>query len=111
MGYYTTFTLDLYGTQEDKDGFADALITRSNNHDDVKTLFRDGCVDAKLYYLDNWIDEVALKYPALLVVLRGCGEEQDDIWETRWRGEETETHIIAMPPFVNEHLQVPEKTY
>ncbi len=111
MGYYTTFTLDLYGPQEDKDGFADALITRSNYHDDVKTLFRDGCVNAKLYYLDNWIDEVALKYPALLVVLHGCGEEQDDIWETRWRGEETETHIFAMPPFENEHLQVPEKIY
>lgn len=111
MAYYTTFTLSLYGERKDKNGFTDALIDKSNNNLDVITLTGEGCVSAKLYNLDDWIDEIAPDYPELLIVLEGNGEEQDDIWETRWKGEETETHIICMPPFENEHLQVPKKEY
>ena len=111
MGYYTTFTLSIYGERKARNGFVRDLINRSDNNTDVLTLTGEGCVNAKLYNLDDWIDEIAPNYPELLIVLNGCGEEQDDIWETRWKGEETETHIICMPPFENEHLQVPEKEY
>lgn len=109
MGYYTSFSLEIQGEHNRAKQFEKDLIeaTRDENGDmdgEIKELIDYGAVYAKLYDIEDYIGPLAKKYPDLLIILGGDGEESDDIWETRWRGEECERQCAVIPPFTNPNL-------
>ena len=99
MGYYTSYDIVLKGSDEDKKNFEKALRDISDNNTDVDELLSSSAVYAKLYDIDAWITKVARDFPNLLVILSGAGEEQDDLWQIRWRGSVWERHEAKIPPF------------
>jgi len=105
MGYYTDYSLTFKGNKEQISNLKRELLEASRNDDCMKELLESGYVsDAKLYNISEWINELAEKYPDVLIVLSGDGEEPDDIWESRWKGKSFETHNVEMPPFTNPEL-------
>ena len=110
MGYYTSYNIRLEadeGFEEEEVLFTKALTDKGaeyNCKDEVENLFQYG-VYAKLYDLTGWISDLAPSYPHLLIVLEGCGEEQDDVWEERWKGSDNELQKATIPPFKNQNLK------
>ena len=109
MGYITCYDITLIGSENDKEAFKNDVIAEYDNDENIKNFFKDGRIDGKYYDLEDDIEEIAEKYPDLLVILKGDGEEPDDIWEHRFKGREEERHQIEMPPFTNPNLQIPNK--
>jgi len=115
MGYYTAYSLDLYGDPDDIYRFKEALIDeyrdkKTGQQDpEIKELLEVGAVYAKLYGLDNVLHNLAYNHPDVLIVLSGDGEESDDNWEQRMKGADIEFHEMIMPPFENPNLQIPKK--
>lgn len=112
MGYYTSYGLELIGSEEDVIAFEDDLLKSSSCADgtydpDIKDLVESGGVFAKLYDIEDVISEVALRHTDVLVVLEGNGEDCGDLWESRWRGSEYEHQSAIIPPFKNKALQKP----
>lgn len=107
MGYYTNYFLTLHGDQEEIKKFESDLYEESEHDSDIKELIETGGIYAKLYELEGYIDKVAPKHPDVLVVLEGDGEESDDLWEARWKGEEFEKQSFIIPPFENKNLAIP----
>ena len=107
MGYYTSFFLNLHGDQEEIKKFESDLYEESKRDTDIKELIETGTVYAKLYELEGYIDKVAPKHPGVLVILGGDGEESDDLWEARWKGNEFEKQCATIPPFENKNLAIP----
>lgn len=106
MGYYTSYGIAIEadpGFEEQEEKFQKELFERSGEDSDIKELFTYG-VYAKLYDLESWIDELAPKYPHLLIMLSGDGEESDDLWESRWKGNVFERMNAAIPPFTKAEL-------
>lgn len=111
MGYYTSYSLQCYGPEDKIEAFEQELLesTKSDGEYDheVNELIKWGCVYAKLYDIEKWIDGLAPKHPDILICLSGDGEESDDLWETRWKGTESECQKAIIPPFENNNLQIP----
>lgn len=107
MGYYTSFFLNLHGEQEEIKKFESDLYEESGRDTDIKELIETGTVYAKLYKLKDHINAVAPKHPGVLVVLERDGEESDDLWEARWKGNEFESQSAIIPPFENKNLAIP----
>lgn len=102
MGYYTVYQIDFEGPEKDIESFKKDLLDVAEKNEArlcIEDLYLDGYVEAKLYELTSWIDELAPKYPELLIMLGGDGEASDDYWEKRWKGDKTEMHEMVMPPF------------
>lgn len=112
MGYYTTYYLVLEGPEEDKLRLKKELSRKlSNSSEALDTLFTDGYVIAKLYNLAQEIHLIAHKYPKLLIVLQGSGEEALDVWDYRWKGVTCECRNAKMPELLNDKLMTQyEKT-
>lgn len=111
MGYYTAYGLSIHpdaGHLEDEDKFYKELLEMNDNDREVKEFIEEGGVFGKLYDIEDDIASLAPKYPHLLIVLSGDGEEPGDNWEHRWKGEEDEYHEVQMPPFTNPNLQIPK---
>lgn len=106
MGYYTSYSLQCYGPEDKVKAFEEELLALSDNDPEVKELIEDGCVYAKLYELDKWIEVAALMFRDVLVCLSGDGEDSDDLWEQRWKGAESEFQKAVIPPFENENLKI-----
>lgn len=109
MGYYTNYSIALYGKEEDCEAFEQELLDKSKDKggvadSDLEELLNYCCVHAKLYDVRDWIDEVAPHHPNVLICLSGDGEESDDNWEARWKGNEHETQKAVIPPFNNPSL-------
>ncbi len=104
MGYYTAYSLTVKGDKKLVEQFENDLLQESGLDGDVKDLILDGSVYAKLYDLSDWITHISPKYPELLIILNGDGEESDDLWEERWRGSEHELQNAVIPPFENPNL-------
>ena len=109
MGYYTYFSLSYHGDGKeieefkkyeptDKDGFV-------LDSDRMKTLINDEWRDQWKWY--DWEDDMkklATKFPNILFVLEGDGEESGDIWEFRIKGHISEYQTVCMPPFTTREL-------
>ena len=106
MGYYTSYSLQCYGPEDKIKAFEEGLLSISEDDSEVKELIEDGFVYAKLYDLDKWISAIAPGYPDVLICLSGDGEESDDLWEERWKGNDREIQRAAIPPFRNENLKI-----
>ena len=109
MGYYTSYDIAFEGDFEQKKEFEEDLLKISAYSDgrldsSVVELLETNCVYAKLYDLEAWIAQLAPKYPNLLIILTGDGEESGDIWEKRWKGGESEYQEAVIPPFTNSNL-------
>ena len=109
MGYYTYFIISLHGEEEKVEAFKKDLLEISKGDDGevddaLDELLKYQCVEARLYNLEQWIDAVALKHPDVLIVLDGDGEESDDCWEARWKGDQKEIQRAIIPPFTNPAL-------
>lgn len=107
MGYYTSYGLQCYGPEDKIKLFEEGLLSISENDSEVKELIENGCVYAKLYDLDKWISAIAPGHPEVLICLSGDGEDSDDLWEERWKGNECELQKSIIPPFKNNNLQIP----
>ena len=111
MGYYTAYGLSIHpdvGHSEDKDKFYKELLEMNDNDCEVKELIEEGGVFGKLYDIECDINSLAPKYPHLLIILNGDGEEPGDNWQHRWKGTESEYHEAMIPPFTNPNLQIPK---
>ena len=83
--------------------FEKALLDASGDDFEVKELIGFGRVYGKCYDLESNIDELAPKFPHLLIILSGTGEDGED-WEARWRGNDKEVQYSIIPPFNNKNL-------
>ena len=109
MGYYTSYSLSLFGNAEQAHEFENELLEVTKYADgqddcEVKELVNTGGTYAKLYDIEDTISDLAPKYPDLLIILNGDGEESDDLWEARWKGSEHEKQYADIPPFTNPKL-------
>ena len=109
MGYYTYYTLFLHGKEEDCEAFSNELLENSKDSDgnvdpELEELVKYDCVQAKLYDIEEWIGKVAPHHPNVLVCLSGDGEDSDDMWEERWKGNDVECQRAIIPPFTNPNL-------
>jgi hypothetical protein len=110
MGYYTSYDITFEGDTDQKNAFKQDLLKESaysdgRNDSSVVELLETGGVYAKLYDLEGWIDDLAPKYPDLLIIVTGDGEESGDCWEKRWKGKDSEEQCAIIPPFKNPNLQ------
>lgn len=109
MGYYTYFELTMECSKEQEEQvkkYTDSF-TEEDEHNGawcLAELIQKGFVEAKWYEFDKEFPEFAKKFPDVLFIVYGDGEDRDDIWEARFKGNEMETHCVAMPPFTNEKL-------
>ena len=109
MGYYTCYNIAFQGDIEKVEDFKKDLldISRDDEGDvdsDLEDLLSYSGVEAKLYDLEGWIDEIAPRHPDVLVILDGDGEESDDLWQHRWKGDKNERQSAIIPPFETPEL-------
>ena len=104
MGYYTSYSLEIIGDEVLAKKFEKDLLKESDDDFEVRELITTGGAWAKLYDLSDWIKHIAPKYPELLIVLSGDGEDSDDKWEERFRGSDFEHQDAEIPPFENPSL-------
>lgn len=117
MGYYTSYGLSITpdeGYEDDVQKFENALRDECRYSDgkpdeEIEDLLAYGSVWAKLYDLESTIDDLAPKFPHLLISLEGDGEESGDSWEKRWKGEYSEKLYTIIPPFRKELMTEEEK--
>ena len=109
MGYITDFCLRIFGP--------DDKVRKAG--EDIKALSPDGWLDElvddeysalKWYNWQEDIDKVAKANPDVLIILDGDGEESDDLWQYRAKGDKTEYHAFALPPFTTPELLLKEET-
>ena len=103
MGYYTCFTIDYEGEEADI----------KKVEEDFKALYCEGYLDElidtgtserKWYEWEKDMRKVAKKNHNVLIILHGSGEESDDIWQARAKGNEYEFQSFCLPPFENANL-------
>ena len=103
MGYYTYYTLSYYGSPEDEQALREFEPDKdefSYPPELIKQLIADnGDNDWKWYDWREDMEKLAKKFPNITFVLSGDGEDSDDIWEWRGKGDKYEFHYMEMPPF------------
>lgn len=96
MGYYTTFSITkIKGSDEDF-----GLFLRDINKKTGLAFDKDTQQTAKWYDAKEDLAEVSKKYPDLLIEVFGEGEDSGDLWRIRYRGGDSETVGVQMPPFI-----------
>ena len=113
MGYNQSFGLYVKCEEdhpEDEKAFMDALLDISKLDNgkldlEVKELVEYGGTFGHLYDIQDWISELAPKFPRLLIVLSGTPEDPDPEWERRWKGNESELQYAIIPEFKNKNLR------
>lgn len=95
MGYYTYFTLQLDGPENEQKALLDDL---SQEHPKLAELAENFCLEAKWYSWEETMDRIAKKHPNVLIALTGDGEASDDYWECRWKGGVKEYRAMTIPP-------------
>ncbi len=109
MGYYTYFSLDIKGEPEE--------VKKAQNFrvPDDDTEFSDpyyinGILDECASHYYKWYDwekdmkKLARKFPNVLFILDGDGEEADDNWQFRIKGDICEHHYVELHPFTTPEL-------
>lgn len=86
MGYYTKYSLEIEYKDEDAE-----TIERLNNttidqgYGKIGDLIRHGLDDCKWYEHDEDMRDVSKKFPNVLFILSGEGEESGDIWKAYYK--------------------------
>jgi hypothetical protein len=89
MGYYTTYHLDIQGKGIDFDKYEIfeeiGIISRYGEE-----MFEDGSAyEIKWYSHEEDMTQISKKYPDLLFILNGNGEENGDIWRKHFKNGKT----------------------
>lgn len=94
MGYYTSFHLDVYqhddwiGERKDFQAIPDDICDELEKEIDRIGVFEDGNIldgywgYAKWYRSDEDMLKLSTKFPDLLFILHGDGEDSEDLWNT-----------------------------
>lgn len=101
MGYYTSYSLDIEGPLDAVDKAEAELASKGS---EAKEAVETGGVYAKWYDAESDCAEVAKNNPDVLICLSGDGECSDDLWEMRFKGEDSERQDFCIPPFKNKNL-------
>ena len=110
MGYYTNFSLRMIGNDDDiNEVVASASkLEQGENYepfvDGIKELVTEEELYAKWYHFEEDFIPFAQKFPNVLFIVYGSGEEEMDIWELRIKGDFTEYHEVEMPHFTTPEL-------
>lgn len=95
MGYYTDYTLNIYGGTSNKDGsfttttqLPEIVVKDLEQEIEKMGVFdRSGSVEYGYYSNSKWYDHdddmllLSKRFPEVLFCLHGEGEEQEDMWE------------------------------
>lgn len=104
MGYYTDYSLSCIGDDEEIRAFCDDLVNEHPDEPELQQLVDGEVMNMKWYHLSDWIGKTAARHPDVLVILDGDGENSNDLWQERWKGDEHECHSMMMPPFTSPDL-------
>ena len=104
MGYYTYFSITLYGEDEAYDKAAKEICELGEH---AENSLLGGSLE-KWYSHREDLSKVAKNNPEVLIRVCGDGEESDDLWEERYKGELFEFHSASIPPFTTKELQIPK---
>lgn len=107
MGYMTDYSLALYGepgavmsTEMD----VSAIDPQDNMFKELADYGFAGPM--KWYDWESDMKRIARNHSDVLIILSGRGEDQDDIWEARFKGDAYEYHKAEIPQFTNKELLV-----
>lgn len=98
MGYYTNFTIEHDGNDEE-------FITVFNEVSDYRGLLDDQCgthyMNAKWYCYEKDMLEISGRMPGVLFTVSGEGEENDDIWKSYFKDGKTQfcQAIVTFEPY------------
>lgn len=90
--------------QEDKVVDYSKTLADDNSYDGnwcTSELVQKGYLEAKWYDFEDTFPAFAAKFPDVLFIVNGDGDDSDDLWEARFKGNEIERHYMSMPPFTN----------
>lgn len=77
MGYYTEFKIELSGDITEDDF--------NNELEEYGYGFYDECMSAKWYSWEDNMKDISTKYPEVLFILSGQGEENEDMWKAYFK--------------------------
>lgn len=108
MGYYTEFTLQAKPVDEDvvikiRDWLLEhrllnyAFDTDYYLDDGIVTFY--SCGEVKWYEHEEDMKELSEAFPDVKFLLRGDGENSDDVWNTVFQNGVYETRFMQFPPF------------
>ena len=83
MGYYTTYELDIFGTdlqQLTGDELVAAVAALSENNEEISYIIDEEGYYTKWYNHDADMLDLSAKFPQYVLRLTGYGEETGDIW-------------------------------
>ena len=97
MGYITYFNLEMIGSDED---IANACEDAKTSGNELIAELLDGeYLEAKWYDFQTDFSDFAKRHPSILFIVTGDGEESDDLWEARFKGDISERQDFMIPPF------------
>ena len=107
MGYYTYYSLTMIG--EEKDIGKAKKDAKQDKNECLSCLLNEQFIEAKWYDFHTEFEAFAKKHPKVLFIVCGDGEEPEDLWEERFKGNQVEYHSVTMPPFTNPELLLPDE--
>lgn len=109
MGYYTYFSLDIKGDPKEVEKVQNFHVP-DNDTEFSDPFYINGILnetedhDYKWYDWEKDMKKLARKFPNVLFILDGDGEEPDDSWQFRIKGNICEHHYVELPPFTTPEL-------
>lgn len=112
MGYCTYYVLSLYGDDEATERCVEDFIREGTamgfTPDQMEDFVNEDVLETKSREVEELCKKVARMNPDVLIRLEGDGEESDDLWESRFKGNLYERQDFTMPPFTTPELQIPD---
>lgn len=93
MGYFTTYSLQMHGSEEAVKAADKELHKFFEDADELL----DGTYFSKWYYHADSMLELSRQHPEVLFVLEGIGEDHWDLWEERYKNGEYERQEARIP--------------
>lgn len=109
MGYYTYFSLDIKGDPEEVEKVQNFHVP-DDDTEFSDPFYINGILDEARDHDYKWYDwekdmkKLARKFPNVLFILDGDGEESNDNWQFRIKGDICEHHYVELPPFTTPEL-------
>lgn len=101
MGYYTQYHFGVQGATPEE---LQAIGEEKTNYGPLTSMFgstlADDSSDIKWYEHEQDMTNLSLKYPTVLFILDGSGEEKEDLWRKFFKNGHVEEHRASqwVPP-------------
>ena len=103
MGYYTLYSIHLIeGKQELFNSLLEEIVEKTGNSSLDGNHF---CEEMKWYDWESDCYELSKKYPSLLFMVEGDGEDADDFWRCYFQNGKSVYYEKEWPPFVKENMK------